>query len=230
VKSCSALTVEEELFHFCTENSNSTTRTDTPLPIVESASSPCNNFLFTTTIPDANISPTSSSTSEKEETVHQEPQKPTLPEQSNDKHTPFTAPWIVARLRDSPGQAIGILRTWSHDKRLDVDDTAIAEINALSEETAIKAVEELKTPRAYVRGTKGTKLSLPATVVSLETRAEYKASTLLDSGCEGSCIDANYIQERGLRTTPLPRPIPVFNADGSRNAAGSITKFITLEL
>src|SRR5439155_7805056 len=33
------------------------------------------------------------------------------------RHTPFSAPWIVARLRDSPDRALPLLRNWSHPKR-----------------------------------------------------------------------------------------------------------------
>jgi hypothetical protein len=94
----------------------------------------------------------------------------------------------------------------------------------------VEAVEELQNPRVFVRGTKGSKLSLTTTIVTLDTRSEHKAAALLDSGCEGSCIDIKYVQECGLRTTPLHRPIPVLNADGQPNSDGPITEMITLEL
>ena len=224
----SATSVEEELFIFCTEILDTHSNDTPPSRVPTTASSPCNNFLFTTTIQDAPLDRTSNPDSEEKE--NKEQQTPTLPTQSNDHHPPFTASWIVARLRDSPERAIGILRTWAHDKRLDIDDITIAEINSMEEGTAIEAVEELKTPRVFVKGTKGSKLALPTTIVTLDTRKEHKANALLDSGCEGSCIDTKYVQQLGLNTTPLPRPIAVFNADGSRNTAGSITDYITLEL
>src|SRR5215471_1797659 len=38
------------------------------------------------------------------------------------RHTPYTAPWIVAQLRNSPQRAIGILKVWAHEQRRDIDD------------------------------------------------------------------------------------------------------------
>src|SRR5215471_16395288 len=154
----------------------------------------------------------------------------TLQRASFTRHDPYTAPWVVARLRDSPQRAIGILRIWAHERRRDIDDGTIDEINALPEEIAIKAVEELKIPRAFVRGTGGTKLNLKTTVVTLDTRQEHTTKALLDSGCEGSCIDTDYVRQRNIRTTPFARPMPVYNADGTRNSAGSIYEYVTLEL
>src|SRR5436190_5393137 len=89
---------------------------------------------------------------------------------------------------------------------------------------------ELKKPRVFVRGTSGSKLSLESNIVTLDTREEHVADTLLDSGCEGSCIDIKYVRQHGLNTNRLPRPIPVYNADGELNADGPITEMITLEL
>ena len=57
-----------------------------------------------------------------------------------------------------------------------------------------------------------------------------KILTLLDSGCTGTTMDQQFAKEKGLETHKLPRPIPVYNADGSINQAGSITEFVIVEL
>ena len=54
--------------------------------------------------------------------------------------------------------------------------------------------------------------------------------TLLDSGCTGTTIDERFAKEKGLKTYKLPVPIPVYNADGSINSAGSIKEFAIVEL
>jgi hypothetical protein len=123
----------------------------------------------------------------KQEEEKQTPSTPTLPIRSDGPHTPFTARWVVAQLRDSPTRAAGILRNWSHVKRHhEVHEQTILEINQLREADAVEAVEELKSPRVFVRGTKGSKLSLTTTIVTLDTQSEHQAAALLDSGCEGS--------------------------------------------
>jgi len=64
----------------------------------------------------------------------------------------------------------------------------------------------------------------------LDDRKEASADALLDSGCEGSCIDVKFIRDNHLNTRKLFRPIPVYNADGSLNADGPISETIVLEL
>src|SRR5213075_2213706 len=124
------------------------------------------------------------------------------------RHKVNSAHWTLARLRDSPSRALPLLRLWSHPRRFrEMTDTTVEEIKALSDDLAIKALNELKIGRAFVRGTRGTKLSLKTTVMALSTRSENAAEALLDSGCEGSCIDAKYVRVHDLPTYPLPRPI-----------------------
>ena len=57
-----------------------------------------------------------------------------------------------------------------------------------------------------------------------------KVLALLDSGCTGTTMDQQFAKEKGLETHKLPQPIPVYNADGSINQAGSITEFVVVEL
>ena len=57
-----------------------------------------------------------------------------------------------------------------------------------------------------------------------------KILALLDSGCTGTTMDQQFAKEKGLETHKLPRPIPVYNTDGSINQAGSITEFVIVKL
>jgi hypothetical protein len=50
-----------------------------------------------------------------------------------------------------------------------------------------------------------------------------KMKALLDSGANAIYIDKAYAQKMKLPLTLLADPIPVYNVDGTRNAAGSIT-------
>ena len=166
------------------------------------------------------------------EAKQEEEKRYTLPNRKPPRFTPFSAPWVAARLKDEPeARAIPILRNWSHPKRYDeINSDVIIQINRLSETLAIEAVEELKEPYKFVRGTKGTKLSLRANITTLDTRAEHTADALIDSGCEGSCIDVKYVIQNKLNTRKLARPIPVLNADGQPNVEGPISEMVSLEL
>lgn len=53
---------------------------------------------------------------------------------------------------------------------------------------------------------------------------------LISSGCTGSVIDAAFVKANGFKEKPLPKPIPVLNADGSRNRAGHVTSYVELVL
>jgi hypothetical protein len=74
----------------------------------------------------------------------------------------------------------------------------------MDEPTAIAVIQELREPQIFKKGTSGSKLNLKVTVITLDTMCKLKATALLDSGCEGSCIDIDFVQENKLPTTHLP--------------------------
>jgi hypothetical protein len=47
-------------------------------------------------------------------------------------------------------------------------------------------------------------------------------TTLLDSGATGMFMDPTFAKENSLDICPLPRPIPVYNVDGTLNKMGSV--------
>ena len=54
--------------------------------------------------------------------------------------------------------------------------------------------------------------------------------TLLDFECTRTTIDERFTKEKGLKMYKLPVPIPVYNADGSINSAGSIREFTIVKM
>jgi Retroviral aspartyl protease. len=218
--------VEKDSSSFCrdiTENTDS--RNDiVPMPPTPIFSPPC-------TIPNTPIQINSISTSPLDTPAQEKEKRYTLPNHPSPRFTPFTAPWVAARLKDDPDRAIPILRNWAHPKRYrEINQQTINEINLLRDGDAIDALTELQSPRVFKRGEKGLKLNLKTTIVTLNNRTEYTADALIDSGCEGSCIDVKYVRKNGLVTTKLARPIPVHNADGQPNSEGPISESVTLEL
>lgn len=63
-------------------------------------------------------------------------------------------------------------------------------------------------------------LHIPITV----GRKDVEARAFIDSGATGIFISPRFIREHRLRTEPLPRPIPVFNMDGTLNKEALITR------
>src|SRR5262249_51523654 len=55
-------------------------------------------------------------------------------------------------------------------------------------------------------------------------------TALLDSGATGLFIDRDFVWTQGLTTRPLTHPIPVWNVDGTMNAAGAIQEVVDLIL
>ncbi len=49
---------------------------------------------------------------------------------------------------------------------------------------------------------------------------------LLDSGCMSSAINRSFVEKHDLPTQKINIPIPVYNADGTRNAGGDITEYV----
>ena len=132
------------------------------------------------------------------------------------QHIPFSNPWVAARLKDSPQQAISILRIWAHPNRhREVNDETIKDINGLSDDQATEALNDLKKPHVFVQGTKGQKLEIPIIMKTLDTNIERAGKALIDSGCEGSCINTKVVEKYQLPDSKLHRHIPVYNTDGS---------------
>jgi hypothetical protein len=100
----------------------------------------------------------------------------------------------------------------------------------MDEPQALEALAELQKLHRFVRGTRGSKLSLKATVEVAATREEYTAKAVVDSGCEGSCINRMYVAQNKIPTFCLPIPIPVYNADGQPNSNGPIIEMAILFL
>ena len=65
---------------------------------------------------------------------------------------PFSAVWTARCLyQDKPKSALAALLIWTHQKRSkEVSHETIAELNALSDENVILALNELKEPKKYI--------------------------------------------------------------------------------
>ena len=53
---------------------------------------------------------------------------------------------------------------------------------------------------------------------------------LLECGATGCYINEGFTNVKNLPMDHLPRPVPVYNADGSHNEGGPITHTVTLRV
>lgn len=108
-----------------------------------------------------------------------------------------------------------------------------------------RAQEKKKTDRGATRETHTDPASVLLNTVNSENNQQvdvriqiktlddgqtFNGKALLDSGCTTSCIDMEFVRSKSINTTKLPKPIPIYNADGTSNTAGTIKEVVRLRM
>ena len=158
---------------------------------------------------------------------HTRPQNTSLPFPK-----PFTAEWTLRRIRRDPElHALRALQSITHPERSQEATLGILQtIKELNDQTALAALKLMQESKRYIRGRKGHQLNLSVVLKTLEDQRAFRTTALLDSGCTGSCINRQFVNKHHIPTQRMPIPIPVYNADGTRNQAGPITEMAELVL
>src|ERR1700677_1097474 len=63
---------------------------------------------------------------------------------------------------------------------------------------------------------------------TLDTHNSININSLLDCGASGLFIDKQFIELNDITTRKLPRPIPIYNVDGTLNEGGTIKEAVDL--
>ena len=69
---------------------------------------------------------------------------------------------------------------------------------------------------------------IPTVIETLIDRRGFTMEALLDCGAIGCYIDKGFANAKKSPMDHLPRPVPVYNADGSHNEGGPITDTLTV--
>ncbi|SJL03649.1 uncharacterized protein ARMOST_07006 [Armillaria ostoyae] len=133
-----------------------------------------------------------------------------------------------------PQHACNILLNWIHKAQAEeVVDNLLEGLQKAECIHALEWLNKLQKPthyQIYAQKANQHDLLIPIQLETLESRATLKVTTLIDSGCTGSSIHHGFVKDHGLVTKPTASSIPVYNADGSCNKVGEITKYIELHL
>jgi len=109
-------------------------------------------------------------------------------------------------------------------RRIEASEATIDKLNTIADTKIIEAINELCTPKHFVHKDKGNKLETRVILTTIDNSQSLETTILLDSGCTGSTINIHFVKQYNLLTRRLPRPIPIYNADGTLNSNGDITE------
>lgn len=115
-------------------------------------------------------------------------------------------------------------------RRPEVTKELVKTLNKKTEEQALWFIKNLHQKQKMVKGTGKNQMDLKGTITTLDTYDTINVKMLVDSGCTGSCISEQFIAENKINTEEIARPIPIYNADGTTNLSGAITKIVRLRL
>ncbi len=141
---------------------------------------------------------------------------------------PFRAEWTLRGIvqAKTESEAKAILKNWIHKARAEeVMDSMIKGMQKVLRVDALWWLEELRQPRRYISALsrKGKDLTIDIQIETLENITKVATTALVDSGCTSSAINREFVKKHNIPTHATAVPIPVYNADGTRNQEGSIT-------
>ncbi|KAJ8581514.1 hypothetical protein M405DRAFT_751682 [Rhizopogon salebrosus TDB-379] len=119
--------------------------------------------------------------------------------------------------------ALKAIRRWTNRQRLsEVHSELLAQLRILNIDQQKKILRELKSPRTWIRRVDQNSIIIPIQITTLDDQCTFDLHRLLDSGATGCYVDEGLVRAKGINLEPLPRPIPVYNANGSHNTGGPI--------
>ncbi len=143
---------------------------------------------------------------------------------------PFEVDWTLRAVCEARNDnaARAALSVWIHrDKGAALTDELLAELR-LGGENARERLYELRDPPVVVLAHESSIHNFLLDIVLNPVTGTKTLSTkgLLDSGCTSSAINRRFVESHRLETQKVHTPIPVYNADGTRNAGGDITEYV----
>ena len=122
-----------------------------------------------------------------------------------------------------------VLGCWMHPRRKsEVIQKTVKEILEMMAVEGLEAVREMHEKKQWIRWINNASVMILIMVETLTDRRGFMIEVLLDCGATGCYVDKGFALAENLPLDHLPRPIPVYNADGSHKKGGPITHTVTL--
>lgn len=139
--------------------------------------------------------------------------------------------WTMEMLRSDDERALKILRRWTNCQRTsEVNIDLLLQLRQLAPIQQREVLRELKRPRSWIHKINQNSVVTSVIICTLDYQCTFELNALLDCGATGCYIDEGFVRAKGLNLEPLPRPIPVYNADGSHNEGGPIRSVAKMHL
>jgi hypothetical protein len=127
-------------------------------------------------------------------------------------HVPFGLDWTLDKLRTAKNSLkIASLNVWTHPRRQnEVTDDLVKNLVSMDDQDARLVLQELRVRRRYTFCHSTTQLLVPVEIGPKDRRLPLQA--LVDSRCEGSCINWRTVEDQNIPTRKFPVPIPVYKS------------------
>ena len=145
---------------------------------------------------------------------------------------PWSVQWIKTMAdRTTENRTLKYLKTFVHQTQIaEVTPDLVQRIRQLSPEEVHFSIRELQNKPKFVQRKRSTNSLETRGTIVMTNGSKLPIVVLVDSGCSRSSLDESFVQENDIATYNLPTAIPVYNADGTPNSNGLISKFVTIEL
>src|SRR3984957_19913329 len=168
------------------------------------------------------------------------PQKSKQCEKSDKKDAPRTYcgteyDFMEEFRRSDTFTGLDLLLDWCDDKFTEkITPSLVQRFRSLDDHWLLSEIRGLRSQIADVmieaRKSDRKDLIMKVLIASEQHRIQHETRALIDSGCTVSCINEETVRKLNLEKKPLEHAVPVRNADGTLNAAGSITHVVTARL
>jgi hypothetical protein len=143
----------------------------------------------------------------------------------------WTPEWIKWHMDNKPMKGLQILTTWTHRKRKsEISEELMVKLLQLQEVDCLEAIAELRKSPQWIQKIDQSSVMIPVVVETIDNRRGFTIGALLDSGATGCYIDEGFTKSKLLNMNQLPRPILVYNANGTHNGGGPIEYTVDLRL
>ena len=131
--------------------------------------------------------------------------------------------WVINQLHRNLLSVLKALHRWSNrQRRQELTAELVTELLSLSLDSQHSALRELKNPKRWIQHIGQHSVLISTLSTTLTDQRMFNILSLLDCSTTGCYLDEGFAQAKGLFLEKLPRAVPVYNANGSFNAAGPI--------